>query len=416
MTIIQINGTYGYADSTGRMTREMHRWLTDHGEKSCCFVTRYNDGSSNEKGVFLFGNKASFKLHALLSRIFGLQGYFSHIGTGKLIRKLKNCDPDIVILGVLHSNCIHFPQLFSYLSKYDIPVIAVLHDCFFFTGHCVHFTQYDCAKWKEVCSKCPGIRGSNPSWFFDTSAKCHKDKAAWFSSVKRVGVIGVSEWIAGEAEKSFLGKHAEISRIYNWIDLKVFRPRERGELRRKYGYETDGKILLGVASLWSEVKGFSCIMNMAKELPDCIVLLVGRMPQDVGDLPSNIKCAGTISDINVLADYYSLADVFMNPSIQETFGKTTAEAISCGTPVVSYRTTACTELVGTDRGYCAKLEDTEDFLCGVRMVLARGKQSYLDALMSFSRENFDMDKNMETYMEFFRKLESRRSFEDGNIR
>lgn len=122
-------------------------------------------------------------------------------------------------------------------------------------------------------------------------------------------------------------------------------------------------------------------------------------------MPSNIKCVGTISDINVLADYYSLADVFLNPSIQETYGKTTVEAISCGTPVVSYRITACTELVGTDREYCAKLEDTEDFLCGIRMVLDRGKQSYLDALMNFSRENFDIGKNMEAYMEFFRKCE-----------
>lgn len=173
--------------------------------------------------------------------------------------------------------------------------------------------------------------------------------------------------------------------------------------------------MLGVASLWSEAKGFSCILRTAEELPACIVLLIGRVPQDAGGLPLNIKCVGTISDINVLADYYSLADVLLNPSIQETFGKTAAEAISCGTPVVTYQTTACTELVGTDRGYCVKLGDTEDFLRGVRMVLERGKQSYLDALMGFSRENFDMDKNMEAYMEFFRELRGGRDFESGKI-
>lgn len=404
MTIVQINGSYGNADSTGRTTKEMHKWLTDHGEKSYCFVTKYNDGAGNEEGVYLFGNKISFKLHALLSRIFGLQGYFSHIETKKMIGKIKECNPDIVILRVLHSNCIHFPQLFSYLSKNNIPVVVVLHDCFFFTGHCVFSTIYNCTKWKESCSGCPGIRESNPSWFFDTSAKCHRDKIRWFSSVKRVGVIGVSEWVTGEAEKSFLGRHAKIARIYNWIDLKAFRPKERGEIRERHGYGMDEKIMLGVASLWSEAKGLSCVLKTAREFPNCTVLLIGRMPQDAGGLPSNIKCIGTISDINVLADYYSLADIFINPSTHETFGKTTAEAISCGTPVVAYQTTACIELVGADRGYCAKFGDTEDFLCGIRMILERGKQSYLDALMSFSRENFDMGKNMEAYMEFFGEL------------
>ncbi len=56
--------------------------------------------------------------------------------------------------------------------------------------------------------------------------------------------------------------------------------------------------------------------------------------------------------------YYSRADVFVNPSQAETFGLTTAEALTCGTPAIVYNTTACPEIVDEGTGAVVAFGDT----------------------------------------------------------
>lgn len=404
LKIIQINGTYGYADSTGRTMREMHEWFCKHGIDSYCFITAFNDDSTENSRVRLYGNKISFKIHALFSRLSGRQGYFSKKTTEGLIGEIKKIEPHVIILRVLHNNSVCFPKLFDYLRESGIAVVLVLHDCFYFTGHCNFFTKYQCDKWKEQCFQCPAVHSDNVSWFFDTSEKCFNDKKRWLYSVEKLGVVGVSDWITGEAEKSFLNNAKVVRRIYNWIDLEIFRPKSRPELRKKYGYPEETVILLGVSSTWTEEKGLSEMIKAAEELSEATILLVGNFPGDSSSLPRNIKLAGTIKEIETLADCYSLADVFLNPSVQETFGKTTAEAISCGTPVVAYRTTACTELVGNNRGILVEPGNKEKYVNAVKNCIQLGKDYFAGNLREFAEQNFNMENNIRQYIELFSVL------------
>ena len=118
MKIVQINTTYGMADSTGRNVRELHHYFQSKGEESFVFATQYNeDSSSNDKNVFLFSNLFDQKMHAFLSRLSGLQGYYSKGSTKKLLLDLDKILPDVVILNVLHSNCINFKELLENLEK-----------------------------------------------------------------------------------------------------------------------------------------------------------------------------------------------------------------------------------------------------------------------------------------------------------
>lgn len=406
LKVVQINGTYGYADSTGRTTREMHEWFCKHDIDSYCFVTAFNDDSKENSRVRLYGNRISFKIHALLSRVSGLQGYFSGETTKRLIYGIQKIKPHVIILRVLHNNSICFPKLFDFLRENDIAVVLVLHDCFFFTGHCNYFTRYQCGKWKDRCFHCPAVHSDNVSWFFDTSERCFTDKKQWFHSVEKLGVIGVSDWITGEAEKSFLNKAKVVQRIYNWIDMETFRPKDKSALRSKYGYTEETVILLGVASSWSDEKGLSEIIKIAEELSDTIVLLVGNFYGDTSLLPQNVILAGIVREVDRLADYYAMADIFLNPSVQETFGKTTAEAISCGTPVVAYQTTACTELVGNDRGMLVKLGNKEQYVNAVKECIQLGKSYFTDDLRDFAESNFDMECNIKQYIEVFSILQN----------
>lgn len=403
MKIIQINATYGNADSTGRNVKETHEWLKDHNFESIVYTASFNEQPPADPNVRIFSNVIDKKLHGLLSRLTGLQGYYSVLSTKKLITHLKKDNPDGVLLHVLHSNCINFPILCHHLSQNKIPTILVLHDCWYFTGHCCHFTQSNCVKWQQDCRYCTQMHEWNKSWFFDTAHKCLQDKKKWFDDIPQLGVVGVSDWITGEARKSILRDATRLKRIYNWIDLETFKPQKTPELRKQLGIEQSQKVLLGVASGWSDQKGLAEMLQAAKEFPDSKVIMVGNMSENV-EIPKNMICVGSIRNPQLLAKYYAMADVFLNPSIQETFGKTTAEAICCGTPVVAYKTTACTELVGDLRGEIVPLGKKKKFLEAISKILINSKEIYQSELQNFSKVNFDMEINLKEYIRLINDL------------
>lgn len=404
MNVVQINGSYGSADSTGRNVKELHLWLKQHGHSSTVYVARINDGRQRDVGVQLYSSASERRVHAILSRIFGLQGYFSQKGTKKLIRNMERDKPEVVLLHVLHNNSINFPLLCDFLARKDIPTILVLHDCWYFTGHCCHYTEAECDQWKADCAHCPQIHQWNPSWFCDTAGRCLKDKQAWFSKIPRLGVVGVSEWITGEARQSILKNAKVLKRIYNWIDMDIFKPQDTSGLREELNLIDTEAILLGVASRWSNQKGLAELLMIAQNHPDTTVILVGETPT-MGNWPKNILRIGSVWEPQRLAKFYALADVFLNPSKQETFGKTTAEAICCGTPVVAYDTTACTELVQQECGILVKNGDMRKYENAVQKTLAQGKSKYQAACLSFAHENFSIEHSIRAYVFLFESLQ-----------
>src|SRR5690606_16107830 len=122
--------------------------------------------------------------------------------------------------------------LLKYIAQKDIPTVITLHDCWFFTGKCFHYTAVGCYKWKEECNHCPRVHKDNPSWFFDRSKKMYQDKKEWFGRMKHLAIVGVSDWITGRATQSLLKNARIITRIYNWVDFDVFKPVYAEDLRR----------------------------------------------------------------------------------------------------------------------------------------------------------------------------------------
>ena len=217
MKVIQINAVYKIR-STGRIVFELHQFLLKNGIES---YVACSDGNDKDE-IYLIGSNFEKKLHALMSRLTGLQGYFSRIGTKRLIKYMDQIKPDIVHLGNLHANYVNLPMLLRYLAQHDIATVITLHDCWFFTGKCMHYTVVRCQKWKDGCNRCPQLRADNKSWIFDRTSKIWKDKKTGIEAIPRLAVIGVSDWITNEARHSLLGKAKLIRRIYNWIDLDTF--------------------------------------------------------------------------------------------------------------------------------------------------------------------------------------------------
>ena len=396
MKVLQINTVYGIS-STGRTTKELHEALQEKGIESIVAVTKTN---TEGESLYFIGNKFDWKLHGLLSRIFGTQGYFSFFSTKKLLKYINKEKPDVIHLRNLHGNYINVPSLLKYISKEQIPTVITLHDCWFFTGKCCYFTDSNCDRWQRECGNCPALKKWNKSWFFDRSRKMLLDKKKYFSKIKNLAVIGVSNWVTDLAEQSILKDAKVVKRIYNWIDLAVCKPTE-SNIRTELNLDSDF-VVLGVAQRWNQLKGLNIFIDAAKALPEYKFVMVGNMPKDI-ELPSNIISVGVVNKVEELVKYYSMADVFLNPSVQETFGKTTAEAICCGTPVIGYNLTATPELIGEKCGLIID-ENIESVIRAINQIKEKGKQSFSTDCLDFALNNFSKEFLINEYINVYNDI------------
>jgi len=398
MKVLQINAVNGIR-STGRIVAEVSDYLNKNGHEG---YVAYSDGIHLEKS-YKIGNSIEKILHALFSRFFGLQAYFSKAGTKKLLAFMDELNPDIVHLHNLHSNYINLRLLLNYLAKNDIPTVITLHDCWFFTGKCTYFTIDACYNWKTECGKCPRLKKDNPSWFLDRTRKMHHDKKNWLTAIPRLAVVGVSDWITNEAKISFLSSANIITRIYNWIDLDKFKPMDTIALRGKLGLHRKF-VILGVASAWSNAKGLDKFFDLAGKISsDMAIVLVGGIKSKT-IIPANVLHVNETHDIEELAQYYAMADVYLHLSPEETFGKTTAEAMASGTPAIVVNSTASPELIGPGCGYVVEIGDSKTLLSMICKIKTVGKQAYSNACRMHAKSQFDLDRNIVQLLQLYQEL------------
>ena len=398
MKVLMISGIYG-SRSSGRSMQDLTEHLRAAGHSVYIATPQKHCDDPNFRRI---GNKLDHKAHALLSRVFGKQAYYSRCATGRLLRWVNKIKPDVVHIQVLHGNFIHFNKLIKYLSKKNIPVTFVLDDCWLFTGKCSHYTSAQCYKWRTGCYECPQLQSCNPSWFFDRTKLLWGDKRRAYESLDRYAVVAVSDWLLKEAEQSIMRDATVMRRIYNSIDMQAFCYRP-SDLRKKLGLENTF-VVLGVATLLEESKGLSLFIKLASIMPkNWKIVFVGGLSENV-KLPSNILSVGKTESVIELAEYYSMADAFVQMSVEETFGKVTAEALSCGTPAVVFDSTANPELIGEGCGYVVEPRNVEHVLEGLWKIEANGRDSYSKACRAFIEENMDKEKNLGAFVEIYETL------------
>ncbi|NQU80859.1 MAG: glycosyltransferase [Bacteroidetes bacterium] len=413
MKILQINAVSGIR-STGRICNEIADYLNINGNEG---YIAYSYGMTYKNG-YKIGSSIEIKLHSFLSRFFGLQAYFSINGTRKLINKIESLKPDVIHLHNLHGNYINLKILLKYIVKKKIPTVLTLHDCWFFTGKCCYYTVEDCYKWERECFQCPRIHKDNPSWFFDNSRRMYRDKKKWFGKIPFLAVVCVSNWLMNEAKESFLAPSTYIERIYNWVDLEIFKPVLTDDLRNKLDLENKF-IILGVASKWgggkvnTNNKGLRNFIEMANLIPeDMRIILVGRINVN-NHLPTNIIHIDETHDIQELAEIYSMANVLINFSLEETFGMVTAEALACGTPAIVIKSTASPELIGEGCGYIVNDNDIYNIIQKILLIQKQGKAIYTENCIKFAKKNFSRNERLKDYVSLYKKIKKNSRISDN---
>lgn len=403
MTVVQIN-VVGKSLSTGRTTREMHEYFQEKRINSLIATAQGNDCSDS----YAISSRIRIRFDVLLSILTGLEGYHSKWQTKKFLNYLDYIKPDIVHLRNLHQSYINLGMLLEYLAHRDIATVVTLHDFWFLTGKCCNYNLFNCEKWKNGCGTCPALKYDARRRWFDRTAKMWADKKKWFEAIPRLAVIGNSQWTTNMAKDSFLKCAQFIDLIYNWIDFSTFYPRESSNLREKLQL-TGKKIIMGVSSYWNihGAKGLSSYFELAHQMPSNYhIVLIGEF-SDSYVLPENMTILPSTRDSDVLAEYYSLADVYLNLSESETFGKAAAEAVCCGVPLIALNRTANPEIIPPGAGCTIETSSPDEILRALKGIFSKGKSFYWDLCLKHAHKNFDKKKNIKKYIDVYQKLLSK---------
>lgn len=399
LKLLQINVAANWG-SHGRIAEEIGLEAMAQGWESYIAYGRYANPSKSH--IVKIGDLFDHCLHGAQSLLLDRHGLASCGPTKKLIKEIEQIKPDLIHLHNIHGFYLNYPILFRYLSTVDIPVVWTLHDCWAFTGHCAWPIHGHCDRFQEQCCHCPlQSKGYPKSFLLDRSRSNFKLKKRYFRSLQDLHLVTVSRWLEQQVRLSFM-QDMDIRTIYNGLDTEVFRPSGTPPTS-----VTDGHpLVLGVCNAWYDWKGLDDMAALRELLPDDYeVMVVGVNEDQMHRLPEGITCIRRTDSVSQLAEIYSQADVFVNPSKVESFGMTTAEALSCGTPSIVYDTSACPEVVDNLTGRVVPLGDVNALAKAVMEICSLpGREAMRQACRERAIRLFNRQDRYKEYLQLYNEV------------
>ena len=347
MKILLINSVCG-TGSTGRISAKIAAAYEAEG-----WEVRIGDGQyapvpeGCRKWAVPIGNLFERRVHQTLTRFLDWHAdrICSYFATRRFLKWAENWKPDVLWLHNIHGYYLNYELLFKWIKRHpEMEVKWTLHDCWAFTGHCSYFTMADCEKWKTGCCGMCIEKGEYPkSWLFGAAKANWERKRAAFCGAKKMTLITPSKWLADLTRESFL-KEYPVEVVHNTIDTTVFKPAP-SNIKMRLGI-MDKKLVLGVASTWDRRKGLPDFYRLRELLDDqYAIVLVGLTSRQIAVLPKGIIGIARTNSAKELAELYSAADCFFNPTREDNYPTVNLEAAACGCRVATYDVGGCAETV-----------------------------------------------------------------------
>jgi glycosyltransferase involved in cell wall biosynthesis len=362
--VLHINTNYNNGGGAAEIARGLFAFQNDHGTRSLFAAAHNIPLGPNHIDLDRFvGNSTLLSRYA---RIGGWQ-YILEKSPFGLLKEPFFESIDLVHLHNIHGG--YFNPLALPLLSRRVPVVWTLHDQFALTGHCS--ASLDCERWTSGCGNCPYL-SAPPSLKFDSTAFLWRIKKETYSEA-RLHVVCPSRWLFDQAKRSILSGQS-IHLIYNGIDTNIYSPTEKTEARKKLGLPLGKVIILFVANggrrnPWKGGDFFDTVAENNVGNTEMLFLSLGERQE--GER-INMRLIRFPPEKSTMALYYSAADLLLYPSLADSFGLVVAEAMACGTPVVSFNTGGIPEIIEHGQnGYVARYKDLDDLQRGMDCVLQR---------------------------------------------
>lgn len=355
----------------------LHKALGNSGVSSFMLVLlkRSDDNSIyqiNKTRFNYYVNKVISKIDSL-----PLKFYKNRIKTGwsvgkisnfLLLNSIKKINPDILHIHWINGGLMSINDILG-LSKKKV-IFWTLHDMWSFTGGC-HYVG-NCEKYKIHCHKCPQLRSNKNN---DLSFKLFKKKLKTFSKID-LKIIVLNNWMKKCVQESKIFGDKDIFVVPNSLDINIFKPQDKLEIRKKFNLPINQKLILfgAMNSTSDKRKGFiylkKAIEKIGKNSDFALVIFGADDSKDIEKLSIKSYFVGIIKDERKLAELYSTCDVFVGPSLEDNLPNTFLESLSCGTPVVGFNTGGIPDIIDHKKnGYLAKFLDVEDLKKGILFCL-----------------------------------------------
>ena len=336
MKVLLIN-SWSHEGSTGKITFGLFQYLNSHGHHAllCCRGTR--ESKINDSRIIPLVSPLEHKLAVLGTRITGYDGVFNRRATRKVIKLIEEFKPDIIQLFNLHAYYLNSYELLEYLKKKpQTPVVYVMFDEFPYMGRCCF--SVGCNQFKTECVKCPHQINYPRSLWFDRASYCFKRKKKIYQDFSHITFASV-KWCCERAKESALLKHHRILELDNPINYDdVFYPRNTEQLKKDLGIPYGNKVIMTVAVASIPTKGGKYFVELAQMMQnhkDITFVYVGYDVND-WDIPQNMITIGFVKSQDLLAQYYSMADLFVCTSLADLTPNACLDALGCGTPLAGF--------------------------------------------------------------------------------
>ncbi len=384
--------------STGKIAQQIGELAISKGWESWIAYSGRAATVPSKSNIIRVGNYFDACIHYGMQMIFDNEGLNSSCQTRKLLKKIDEIQPDVVHLHNIHDHWLNYRLLFQYLSKNNIPVVWTQHDQWATTGHCM-YNLCGCERWKTECHDCPVSK-----WYsLDRSRRNFRLKKELLAAIPSLTIVPVSDWLGNNIRQSHL-KDRPIEVIHNGIDIHTFSPQPT-DAHERYGIDKRKKIILGVAALWDARKGLNDFYALAKRLPkeEYAIVIVGRLTEEVALSEDGCQMVFVPRTQNMLelAQLYSSASVFVNPTYQDNYPTTNLEAIACGTPVITYATGGSPESVDESTGAVVTQGDIDGLLANIEKLTSG---DYTEACRRKAEAEFDNSKCFNPYISLYNKL------------
>jgi glycosyltransferase involved in cell wall biosynthesis len=382
MRILYIHSSYSPNDLIGGWFRATREHLRKNGGDAW-FAIKFRHGGQQPDDIMV-GDSVSCGIHARIFDYTGLQDMWSVGATKKFLRKVDEIKPDIIHCHVINDFFLNMKLFVDYVNKNNIKVIWTFHDARVLTGECPYPMYVPCSQWVESCKKCPNSNTflvPSKGWM-NAVGMVHEYRKRTIGRIENLTIVTPSNWMKSLVQQSYL-KDIRCEVIHNGINLNVFHPVE-SNIRERYGITVDKKLLLAVGNpLWT-LKGRDYLLRLIDELPDSyFIVLIGALDEDVQNFKNhNFVLALPRISRDQLVEFYSAADLFVNPTLADNFPTVNLEAQACGCPVVAFDSDGTPETIAS----CGVVVPRMDYEVLKRAVLGFEYDQTKTQSLSFARE------------------------------
>lgn len=358
------------------------------------------DPKTKEIPTFNFNtSKINRQWNRFITKFMGDDGFENIANTKKLIKFLNKEKPDIVHLSTLHGYIVNVEMLLTYLKESGVKVVWTFHDCWPFTGKCVHFIYNDCQKWRTGCHDCQYIHEYPSSLFFDRTEELYNIKKEIFNGFDNLTIVTVSNWMNELIASSIAAKCNHVI-IPNGIDMAEMH--SIVDSTAKYHDVTGKHLVFAAAYPWAKTKGLDIINKVAEKMGDNYHFVVAGV-EEKNSTGRGIERFGRISKAEVIS-WMKKASVFFNPSLQETFGMTTIESQAVGTPVIVIKNSGASEelIVEGKTGYAVDRNDIDAMVSAIKQCCDETDKMSSDCIENASR--FDSTKTFSLFVDLFESI------------